>query len=125
MKTPNRLQATPPRAPGAFALVLGAALLALGCSDGGAGSARDEDDGTAPVYAVTSEIFDADGNRSVYVELKPSLEIGEIDLDRAREFHGVANIAGLGGRLFVSDGENPIITQYSITDELEWIERGR
>lgn len=102
------------------------ALLAFGCSDGAASSpADDESDGTGPVYAVTSQIFDADGERTVYVELKHSLEIDEISLDGAQEFHGVANIAGIGGRLFVSDGESPTITQYSITDDLEWIERGR
>jgi hypothetical protein len=126
MGTPNDFHTLSWPSRTVVALAVASAFVAVGCSDGrGSSSSGDPDDGTGPVYAFTSQIFDDDGERSVYVELKPSLEVDEISLDRAREFHGVANIAGIGGRLFVSDGEDPTITQYSITDALEWIERGK
>lgn len=124
MRTPYHSQAALQLSRGLVAL-FAASALTLGCSDGDASSESEQNDGVGPVYAVTSEIFDANGERSVYVKLEPSLEIKEISLDDAREFHGVANIAGIGGRLFVSDGESPTITQYTITEDLEWVPRGK
>jgi hypothetical protein len=108
----------------ATALVLLSSLLALGCSDSGEDAAAGVD-GTEPVYAVMSQVIDADGDREVYVILTKSLDVDSFSFADAREYSGVANIAAIGGRLFVSDGEAPIITQFAVTDDLEWIEKGR
>lgn len=119
----------------AGAVLCCASLLAASCADSGrnepqkgaqaADSGAATGGGTKPAYAVMSQVIDADGERKVYVSLTKSLDFESFDLDDAREYSGVANIAGIGGRLYVSDGEQPVITQYEVTDDLEWIEQGR
>lgn len=106
------------------AAALSSSVLALGCSDSGK-DAAEGGDGTEPVYAVMSQLIDPDGDRKVYLGLTKSLDFDSYSLDAAREYSGVANIASIGGRLFVSDGEEPTITQYAVTDALEWVEKGR
>ena len=106
------------------ALALTSSVLAFGCSDSRDGAPAGGD-GSDPVYAVMSQVIDADGDRKVYVGLRKSLDFDQFSLDDTREYSGVANIAGIGGRLFLSDGEQPLITQYAVTDELEWVEQGR
>lgn len=115
------------------ALLSGLTLFVSSCADSrtdepgsGVGTEHEApEDGTGPAYAVMSQVIDADGDRKVYVNVTESLDVDSFDFDGAREYSGVANIAAIGGRLYVSDGEQPLITQYSITDDLEWIEQGR
>jgi hypothetical protein len=74
---------------------------------------------TGPVYALMTQVYDVD-DRSVYVSLSNTLDINAVDLAQAREFPGVANLAGIGGRLLISSGLEPSITEYSISDDLSW-----
>ncbi len=143
---PNDLQVLHLCAPRAFLYCF--AALALSCANSGAvepakssehedmdeltrGDAAAQDgaasgeDGTEPVYALMSQVIGPEGDRKVYVRVSKSLDVDSFDLDEAREYSSVANISGIGGRLFVSDGEQPIITQYAVTDELDWSEQGR
>lgn len=96
-----------------------ALLLLAGC----AGSADDTgpvgEEG--PVFALMSQVYSVD-DRTVYVALTDTVDVDAIELDDAREFPGVANFAPVGGRLLVSDGEQPIITAFSITPDLGWEE---
>lgn len=105
-----------------------------GCSDGGdttgvtanhpllpgdgAGSPTDP----SPVYALMTQVYGADDDRTVYVSLSDTLDVEAVSLSQAREFPGVANLAAVGGRLLISSGLEPIITEFSIADDLSWTE---
>ncbi len=95
------------------------ALVACGDDDGGqanAGSgARD------PLYAMMTQVYSQD-DRTVYITLSNTLDITNVDLGDAREFPGVANFAGIGGKLLVSSGEEPTITEFDISNDFEWTE---
>jgi len=101
-------------------LALSATLAVAACDP-----ADDADDAGAgedlPVYALMTQVYDAD-DRTVYIALTDTLDVDAIALDEAREFGGVANFAPIGGKLLVSDGESPTITEYTITDDLAWHE---
>lgn len=75
-----------------------------------------------PVYVMMTQVYSVDDG-TVYLALTDSLDVDEISLDEARELGGVANFAGVGGRLLVSDGEQPVITAHDITADLQWEER--
>lgn len=95
-------------------------LLALvACSDDDGGPAGVPGDG--PVYALMTQVYDVD-DRTVYLALSDTVDVDHVDLSDAREFDGVANFAPVGGRILVSDGEQPVITEFEITDDLDWIE---
>jgi hypothetical protein len=73
------------------------------------------------VYALMTQVYDEDSDgRTVDVELSHTLDLDGVDLRSAREFPGVANLAAVGGRLLVSDGLSPIISEFEISDELDW-----
>jgi hypothetical protein len=104
----------------AASLLLGAATA---CSDG--------DDNTnvtssslqpGPVYALMTQVYGADDDRTVYVSLSDTLDVESVSLRQAREFPGVANLAAVGGRLLISSGVEPIITEFSIGNDLGWTE---
>lgn len=107
------------------ALALSFAFAVSACGSDSDGAPPTGGDGTEPVYAVASHVFADDGSRSVYITLTKSLDISEFSFEGAREYPGIANMEAIGGRLYVSDGEEPIITQFAITDDLEWIEQSR
>lgn len=97
-----------------------AALLALGllgCSSGGHDSSGETSDG--PLYAMMSTVYSED-DRTVYVAVTNSLDADDVPLDGAHEFSGVANLAAVGGRLLISSGEAPTITEYDVSDSLSW-----
>src|SRR5687768_821973 len=82
-------------------------------------------DGTAtydePLYMLMSNVY-LDEDRTVYLVPMPSLDVDDVSLDDGREFSGVANFEAIGGRLLVSSGESPTITEYAISDDFEWRE---
>jgi hypothetical protein len=93
----------------------------LGCSDG---AARDESaDGSGEsLYAMMVQVYDAE-DRTVYAHLSHTLDLAsEVDLSQAREFPSVANFAPVGGRLLVSSGIEPAITEFDIGEDLSWSE---
>lgn len=75
--------------------------------------------GTAPLYAMMVQVYTPD-DRVVYVHLTEDLDVSEIDLAKAREFASVANFAGIDGRILVSSGTEPEITEFGISDDLKW-----
>lgn len=131
----------------AFVLSLGSPALIVACGDGQSGA--DESGGTGgdggtdgpggtggaghggqggsssnfeqPLYAMMIQVYDTE-DRTVYAHLSDSLELDEIDLTQAREFASVANFVPYDGRLLVSSGLAPTITEYEVTDDFEWIE---
>ncbi|HTV22809.1 MAG TPA: hypothetical protein VMG12_29165 [Polyangiaceae bacterium] len=101
-----------------------AACTALGCSDDGGGDTTTSvapPTGTAPLYAMMIQVYTAE-DRIVYAHLSKDLEVGAVDLSQAREFASVANFAGIGGRIYVSSGTEPEITEFGISDDLAWTE---
>jgi len=69
-----------------------------------------------PLYAIATQLFSADSPSSTsYVRVLPSLDVGEIDLDAAREYNGRASVGTVGEWLFVMDGEQPIIDRFSVS----------
>jgi hypothetical protein len=61
-------------------------------------------------------------DRIVYVHLSKDLDASNIDLTQAREFASVANFAGVDGRILVSSGTEPEITEFGISNDLAWTE---
>jgi hypothetical protein len=102
---------------------------AKGGSGGAAGAVdagADAESGAGEsLYALTVTVFDPEWNRDVFVHFSNSLDLGEsIDLTKDRAFPGVANFLAHKGRMLVSSGEEPVITEYTISEELDW-EEGR
>jgi hypothetical protein len=91
----------------------------LACSGAGGGDDTGPVDGTEPLYALMTQVYSAD-DRTVYIALTHDLELGDDALESAHEFGGVANFAPVGGRILVSDGQEPTITEYAIGDDLQW-----
>ncbi len=75
-----------------------------------------------PLYAMLTQIITPDDDRTVYIYLSTSLDIAEVDLSQAREYAGVTNFNAVGGRILVSSGQAPTITEFEITPDLQWIE---
>jgi hypothetical protein len=92
----------------------------VGSGDGGGGNA-----GPRPLYAIANEVYGADTS-TTYVNVLPSLDVKDIDYGKAREYAGGrAHIATIGGRLFVSAPESPVITRFSVSDAGVLTEDGR
>jgi hypothetical protein len=107
----------------AVALVT-ASLTALACSDTGNDGIETTSaplTGVDPLYAMMIQVYTTD-DRIVYVHLTKDLEVDTIELSQAREFASVANFAGVGGRILVSSGTEPEITEFGISNELAWTE---
>jgi hypothetical protein len=68
-------------------------------------------------FATTSIVFGDEGSMSTYLSLLPSLGSQEVDYDEAREFAGWADLWVHGDQLFVTDGEAPALTRYSVADD--------
>ena len=119
------------RSAAARSVLAGALLSSAGCSDEatvttleplqGAAGAAPSADADAPVYALLTQIYGPE-DRTVYIYLSHSLDLAGVDLTTAREYAGVTNFNAVGGRLLVSSGEAPTITEFEITPELEWVE---
>jgi hypothetical protein len=94
--------------------------LLLACTgENGGGDDTGLVDGSDPLFALMTQVYSAD-DRTVYIALTESLDLGDDVLDQSHEFGGVANFAPIGGRILVSDGQEPTITEYAISDDLEW-----
>lgn len=98
-------------------------LASVGCGDSDSTglSAPGSGDADAPVYALLTQI-EGPEDRTVYISLSHSLDVPEVDLSTAREYAGVTNFNVVGGRILVSSGQAPTITEFDITPDLQWIE---
>jgi hypothetical protein len=105
--------------------VIGASLTAAACNDGSddgaGGSAASPPTGTDPLYAMMVQVYTTD-DRIVFVHLSKDLDLSTFDLSQAREFASVANFAGIGGRILVSSGTEPSITEFGVGNDLTWTE---
>lgn len=103
------------------------AALALLGSLAACGSGDDRVEVTPPAepprYAIASAIFGPDTD-TTYISLIASLDSAEFDLSKALEIPGNASVAAHGGWLFVSGGDSPTITRYSITPEGAFVNDG-
>jgi hypothetical protein len=86
-----------------------------------AGGAANDPAPSGPVYALMTQVYGVE-DRTVYVSMSNTLDRDAVSLSDAREFPGVANLAAVGGRLLISSGLEPVITEYSIADDLSWTE---
>ena len=102
----------------------GGAVIALmaGCSSDSTSESISEGTAEEPLYAMMIQVYDPE-DRTVYVSLSDTLDISATHLDDAREFASVANFAAVDGRLLVSSGSKPSITEFEVTDDFDWIER--
>lgn len=107
--------------PGA-ALGIGAAVLALlGCDDD---AKKAEASGDLPRYVIATAVSDAETSNT-YVKTVAKLDGQELDLSDAREFGGWSDMKVIGGWVFVSGGEEPIVQRFSVSKSGELQEAGR
>lgn len=84
---------------------------------------EDDDEPQRAVYALHTGVNQPDDTVIGYVALMDSLDVsGELSLADAREFPGYSFITSVDGKLLVSDGEMPTVTQFDISEELDWDE---
>lgn len=101
-------------------LFLLSTLASVGCGDdGGSGPGGDE----GPVYVMMSQVYTTD-DRIIYFSTTDSLDVDGVSFGDAIESPGVANFTTLGGKLYISDGEEPKITQYSVNADHSLEETG-
>lgn len=86
------------------------------------GTAGDTPDPAGSVYALMINVYGVDESRTVYIYLSDTLDITPT-LDQALEVPGVGNFAAIGGRLFISSGDAPVITEYEISPDLAFQKR--
>jgi hypothetical protein len=101
--------------------MLACAVAALAACAGGGAAKTPMGSGTDPLYAMMVQVYDQD-DRTVYVVLSDTLDVSAVSLQGAREFPGVANLAAIGGKLLISDGNEPKITEFDIDDAHQWTE---
>jgi len=101
----------------------GCALFGVGCGEGSEHDGSDAASDEGPLYAMMIQVYDPE-DRTVYVSLSDTLDIDSVALSDAREFPGVANFAAIGGRLLISSGSVPEITEFEITANHTWV-KGR
>lgn len=82
--------------------------LVAGCDDDGGSGTRYES-----AYVTSTLVFDSEG-QTTYVAVIPSLDVDTVSLARAQEFPGWSGAWAHQGSLFVSDGESPTVTRFSI-----------
>jgi hypothetical protein len=71
-----------------------------------------------------SRVLFGDEGQTTYVNVLSSLEAAG-DLERAREFAGWADLWVHAGKLFVADGEAPVMTRHAVDASGDLIEEGR
>ena len=98
-----------------------AAVLAVGCGNGGTSQEQSAATYADPLYAMMIQVYDPE-DRTVYVSLSKTLDIGSTHLDEAREFASVANFAEIDGKILVSSGSGPTITEFDVSDDFAWRE---
>jgi hypothetical protein len=103
-------------------LGLAAATLLGACSndDGDDGSTPG---GDGPLYVMATAVSD-DSASNTYVALLDSLAARELDLSQAREFPGWSDIGVIGGWVFVSSGEAPVVTRFALDAQGTLVEDG-
>jgi hypothetical protein len=65
-----------------------------------------------------------DSGSNTYVALLDSTDMGTLDLGTAAEFPGWSDLGVIGGWVFVSSGETPEVTRFSVDSEHQLVEEG-
>ena len=97
-------------------------LVAAGCSS-------DSDDKTPSaasehLYALQTLVYQPDETTLSYVAVTDTLDVsGELTLRDAKELPGYAFATTINGKLLISSGEGPEITQYEVESASVWHER--
>lgn len=86
-----------------------AAIPMIGC--GGEDNKTNVEEG--PVYVMMTQVYTAD-DRIIYFSTSDSLDIDSVSFGDATESPSVANFTALDGKLYISSGEEPKITQYDV-----------
>ncbi len=81
-----------------------------GAVGGGSGQTQE------PLFATSVVVFGDEGE-TTYLSLLNDLDEQEVDLAQSREFAGWSSTWTREGKVFVGDGEEPVITRYTIDDE--------
>jgi hypothetical protein len=76
-----------------------------------------------PVYVMMTQVYTTD-DREIYFNTSDTLDITSVDFATANKEFGVANFTTLGGKLYVSAGEEPKITQYNVLADRSLEETG-
>jgi hypothetical protein len=92
-------------------LIVLIALPLFACSDDGTKQPPVEEEG--PVYVMMTQVYTTD-DRIIYFSTTDSLDVDGVSFADATQSPGVANFAALGGKLYISSGEQPLITQYDV-----------
>jgi hypothetical protein len=93
------------------------ALSTLSCgSRGDPADPADPGDASAPAteYFPTSSVVFGQDSISTYLSLLHDLNAQTVDYDAAREFAGWADLWVHGNKVFMTDGEAPALTRYSV-----------
>lgn len=76
------------------------------------------------VFVTSTVVFSDEGTTS-YVSLMDSLGDSPIDLKQAREFSGWSAVWTLDDKVFVSNGESPTMTRFSVDKNLNYNNEGQ
>ncbi len=99
--------------------MVAARLLACSADGDGASSSLDGES----LYVIATAVSD-DSGANTYVALLDSTDVGTLDLSAAAEFPGWSDLGVVGGWVFVSSGETPEVTRFSVSSERKLIEDG-
>jgi hypothetical protein len=104
------------------------AFFALGsvvsCGDESDPAAGGAGDATGDMFPMSSVVFGPDTN-TTYVNLLRNLDRQDIAYDEAREFAGWADLWVHEGKIFVADGEAPVVARHEVRDDGTLREDGR
>jgi hypothetical protein len=81
------------------------------CGDDPADPPIDVEEG--PVYVMMTQVYTVD-DRTIYFSTTDTLDISSVSFADATEAPSVANFSAIGGKLYISSGEEPKITQYDV-----------
>lgn len=100
--------------------ILLAAIPLIGC---GGEDKKPIDGDEGPVYVMMTQVYTAD-DRIIYFSTSDTLDIDGVSFGDATESPGVANFTTLDGKLYISSGEEPKITQYDVLPDRSLKETG-
>jgi hypothetical protein len=69
------------------------------------------------LYALAVEIYNPDDTSSTYLTTFNTLDITGVELKKARELPGRADIIPFDGKLFITSEEAPTLTRYDVADD--------
>lgn len=78
---------------------------------------------SGPAYVVGSLVSGPDGS-TAYVNVIASLDAQTLDYASAYEFPGQADVWSWNGKLYVSDGESPVVRRYAVAADRTLVEEG-